>query len=472
MTERDLYGLLYFGGIGLLLCAVAVIAFGSLLQAERRIGRWMPVALVPLIVLGIAISSLLSGRVLTYVYESIESINAAGRPGGTDALRVLTLAILGCSLAVITGRLFAQQAQTSRTQQPLFLAFVALFITHTVLNAALGTKPDFVHNSFYFIFPFLAVYMTREQPARPYFHAAKIALAVFMLASLVAAVLLRDLAVQTNYPSGWVPGLTLRLWGLASNPNSLGPLAVLVLLLEWSQPSRTRLGTWAVALPALAVLFLSQSKTAWGAAVVLLVVLSWYRLGKAPGGGIRIGYLLAVLAMLLAVAVASWIVGPERIMRPLDSGQVSADLTTFSGRVQIWVAAIRTWADNPLFGYGPNAWGPEHRVSIGMPYAFSAHNQFLDSLSGAGLMGLGSLVIYLVLLGIASRRAVGATRGASMALFLLILARCVTETPMDLTVLLSGELVANLILFRMVLNPLQPHADRTAVVETSFALAR
>ena len=65
-----------------------------------------------------------------------------------------------------------------------------------------------------------------------------------------------NLALQPGY-SGWIPGLDVRLWGLGSNPNSIGPLAVLALLLEYVQPTRIRSLRLAVVLSALVVVVLA-----------------------------------------------------------------------------------------------------------------------------------------------------------------------------------------------------------------------
>lgn len=452
MIERELWALGTYGGVALLLSIIGVLAFGAVLHAERRWGQMLPLVLLPLIVLGIGVSGALSGRVLTFASTNIESIQV-GAGGGTSVLRLVTISILATGLAVVIGRLFAHDRASSRDQQPLLVALCAFFVSHALLSSAFGARPEFIHGSLYAVVPFVAIYMSRDLPIERFVAGCKLALAVLMVGSLIAAVVKPSLALQPDYRGGWLPGVHFRLWGLGSNPNSIGPLALLLLLLEWLQPGRTRWQSAAVWLPAVAVLLLAQSKTAWAASLILLTVLSWYRLGKSPQAGARPAYVLAVLALLVAATLLLWFGGVDRIVARLARGQVGTDVSTLTGRVQIWAVAIETWAQSPWFGYGPLAWGPEHRLRIGMPFAFSAHNQFLESLSSAGLIGVASLLAYLTILGRAAWRGRLATRGVSLALFVLLLARSMTEAPFEMGTLLSGDLVAHLVLFRLSLVP-------------------
>jgi O-antigen ligase len=81
----------------------------------------------------------------------------------------------------------------------------------------------------------------------------------------------------------------------------------------------------------------------------------------------------------------------------------------------------------------------------------SAHNQFLQTLSVAGTVGLVGLVVYLGTLVRYAIRAARPSRGLSIAILVLVLLRCVTETPLSLDSFLSGAFVTQLLLFHLAL---------------------
>lgn len=183
----------------------------------------------------------------------------------------------------------------------------------------------------------------------------------------------------------------------------------------------------------------------------MLVVVAWYRWGKAPAGGVRPGFVLASIAGLLLLCLPLMTMDLGRLWDKLAATSVASDVATLSGRAQIWAAALSAWQNNPAFGYGLEAWGPAHRAVLGMPFAFSAHNQFLQSMSMAGTLGLVSLLAYLFILGLGCLRAAKATRGASAALFVLVLLRCITEAPLTPSTLFNGDAITHLVLFRLAL---------------------
>ena len=460
MTQGELFAFTYLFGFALLFSVGSVLGLAALLQLERSIGRWVAASVVPGMALAIAAGTLLSNRDLKYAYANIGALGLNPLPGGAMLLRTITAIIVGLAVASIIARLFGKpRGQTAIAAAPglpglpgqmLLVTFLLFYISNELLNSALGTYPSFSHNTLYVPLVFVAVYMSRNEPAQAFARSAKLALLGLMVLSLLAAVALPALALEPNY-KGWVPGLTVRLWGVGSNANSIGPLALLLMLLELYCPSTTRLGRCLVWGLALAVLLLAQSKTALLAGLLITPIVAWYRIGRHPTGGVRIGFVLGLLAVLIAVLLGLMFGNLDKLWARLAVGQVGDQISSLSGRVQIWNAAINAWRDNPLFGYGPLAWGPLHRATIGMPYAFSAHNQFLQSLSVAGGLGLATLLIFLAALGIYAWRAAEMTSGMTLALFALVFIRCFTETPFATGNLFTGEAVALLVLFRLAL---------------------
>ena len=128
------------------------------------------------------------------------------------------------------------------------------------------------------------------------------------------------------------------------------------------------------------------------------------------------------------------------------------EAATLTGRDLLWALAVQEWKHNPLFGYGPTMWNDAYRMQIGLDHAVSAHNQFLQSLSVSGAMGLIGLLVYLGALLLYAINARRGSRGLSVALLIVVLVRCVTETPLALGGgFLSGAFVTQLLLFHIAL---------------------
>lgn len=452
MNIGELFGYAIPIGATFVATVAAVLVFGVFLQVDRSFGRLIVPVVFPLVAFGISIGSLFSGRNLTYASFSIETIYMGTESGGGESvLRLISFAIIGLCGAKILGSLIEQEKHTNTNARSLLIAFVAFFVANAVLNSAFGANPAFLHNTFYSVIAFIAVYVARHEPLCHTIKFAKVALLGMMLLSLAAAVAKPELAVQPSY-IGWIPGLSIRLWGVGSNPNSIGPLALLLLMLESMQPTRMFLLHVLTVLSAFAVFLLAQSKTVWAAAMVAIVIVYWYRNIRPGNAGIDLRFALGIVIMVLVSTIGLMFADLDRIWQKIAFTQAGADITTLTGRAQIWATAINIWKDNPIFGYGPSAWDLEHRIAIAMPFAYSAHNQLLQSLSVAGTLGGLSLIGYLLILGTAAFKAASATRGISLALFATIIFRCVTEAPLSFGTILNGDFLTHILLFAIVLR--------------------
>ena len=141
------------------------------------------------------------------------------------------------------------------------------------------------------------------------------------------------------------------------------------------QPSKSTWLRWIAILSAFVVFALAQSKTVWLAGMVAVAILFWYRRGRTASGGMDPRLVLALIALLLVGTISLAFVDLERIWHKITFTQAGADIATLTGRAQIWATAIDTWKANPIFGYGPSAWGLEHRINIALPFAFSAQDR-------------------------------------------------------------------------------------------------
>lgn len=453
MTNAELFALLIYCGIALAFALGLVMVQGLFLSLESRLTRWTMPAIPLLICVGLAISTGLSGRNLKFAAQDIRTIGSLEGGGGGWLMRSISAVVLALCFAKIVHVLMRlRDSNRSLGGRPLVLSFLAFVISTHVLSAAFGKVPAFIHNSYYPILIFIAMFMSRGEGLERSFDTLKLGLVILVMGSLVAAAVVPALAVQTNY-SGWVPGLKLRLWGLGSNANSIGPLAMLLALLDYMRPYQNRWWRALVWLSTLTVLVLAQSKTVWAIGFLVVIFIALYGGSRNGRGEVRMGFLALVCAVVALGAVGLFAADTDRIANKLMGSQIGTDLSTLTGRATIWATAISTWEDNLWFGYGPDAWGPLFRAHVGLPFAFHAHNQFLNTLSSAGLFGGLALLIYVGMLAWGSVKAAPATRGASLALALFMLGRCFTEVPLEVEGLFIGETVLHLAWFMMVLTP-------------------
>lgn len=442
------YFLIAFGA------AIAVVAaLGFSLHAEMLWTDRLVPAIAPLMVIGIALGSLLSGRNLALAGKHIGLLQ--GQLGaGANALRLLTVAILGIAITKLAGYFLRRRSAAPAPGTSLFAAVFIYVAAVNFLPSVMGARPAFFHSMLYPAVVFAAAWAGRCEPIGVTVRHAKYALYAMLLGSLLTALVAPGIAVQPDY-SGAIPGLGIRLWGLGTHANSIGPLTLLTLLLEYLEPTRPSWLRVLLLAAAGSILVLAQSKTVWAAAIVAAAILAWYRCGNRH----REKFFLLLIGAGAALLMASMFVDWDRL---LDSSAGSS-FSSLSGRTDIWEVALREWLRNPMFGYGPEIWGAEFRVKIGMPYAYSAHNQIFETLSMAGAVGLLALLVYLRYLVPATFRMAAKTHGVSVALLGIMLLRFVTEAPLAMYGLLDGEVLTHFLLFVIALRagnlvqPVQAH---------------
>ena len=299
--------------------------------------------------------------------------------------------------------------------------------------------------------------MTREQGYENLLIAFRWSLTILMVASLALIPFQPTLVLQPNSPEARLPFVTFRFFGLGSGPNSIGPLAAALILIAIHIPFRSRVLQLVSLVSAIAVFVLAQSQTAWIAMAVILPPYLVYRWLTSEAGGRRrrfsaalaIGLVGMGLAGVFAVslffvdwaAIGSSVAGFAGLTA--DDGLSNRSI---SGRGAIWSVAIDTFRENPLFGYGLTAWDSTFRAKINMPFAFHAHNQVMQSLSMAGLLGVAGLLFYLGILVYYSLRYARFTRGLAPALMMLVLVRCISEVPLDVLVALTADVTIHLAL--------------------------
>jgi exopolysaccharide production protein ExoQ len=339
----------------------------------------------------------------------------------------------------------------AHTARRLWLA-AGLYVLGTLGLAGLaGETHGWRLNQLYMPMMFTGLALLGHVDPKPALRSLRWCLAAVMLGSLLAGWWAPTLALDRDYAS-LIPGLNWRLVGLTDHANSLGALAVVALMLELSPAVQAR-PRLLLLIPALAVLLLSQSKTAWIEVVLALSLLRFNGLRARLFGRERARGVAGMLA-LLAIAVALLLIllgvlaSSERALAWIDQ----ASLTTLTGRTKIWEI---TWAEferSPWLGYGPALWDAQYRYEQGLVSVGQGHNQYIHTLGQAGLVGAGCLLVYLLTLLRNCLTAWRAGVGLPLALLLLLLVRGVTETPLNLNSILSTDAFLHLLAFGLAAN--------------------
>jgi O-antigen ligase len=114
------------------------------------------------------------------------------------------------------------------------------------------------------------------------------------------------------------------------------------------------------------------------------------------------------------------------------NSKAGSKLLELNGREVIWQYALREWFANPFFGYGPLFLDLKQRLLIGLINATHAHSQFIDLLARSGVIGLLSVIPYLLIMMSMAFKANLALRGLAVSLFLVIFIKCISEVPLTL----------------------------------------
>jgi O-antigen ligase len=247
-------------------------------------------------------------------------------------------------------------------------------------------------------------------------------LGLFVYASAIASLVAPEWALQTTYHSQLLPVNLPRLYGMTAHANILGAIAALFLTFQWLVPGSGG-GQRIHTIVGLLVVLATQSKTAM--VIVLCVglvrVFYWARFSKRRGV-VRTATLWgSAFAVILLTIVSTVLIS--------DKEGVDGGLSTFTGRTTVWHITYETWKEYPVFGYGPTIWSLEFRQEKGerLLWAGHAHNQFVQALGEAGVVGVVTFMLYLSVLIYYAIKFGRATRGASMGLLVFFVLRTVTE---------------------------------------------
>ena len=399
-----------------------------------------------------ALTNLLSGRDLATTALSFDEPAAALR----NPLIALAQPLISLLILAVAGeRLIThwlQKEKAAPTPLLLLVTFILFWIGTVAAPALLSAHPFLTHDYVYPLIIGSAAALSTGTERDLAVKAARNALVLFMVAGLLLIPFKTGLVLDTSYTQGLLPGVP-RLAGLAAHAVSLGILAQLGLLCLLARPYRNpwlNRYAWVIGL---SVLFLAQSKTSWiSFALCSACIIGvrggptfWRRFSDPLRPELGIVSVLIFMVLVAAVALVLMFGNVDANLSNFFNSAEGAQLASLTGRDKIWAVAFDEWQRNPLFGYGPTLWDASFRASIGMPNATHAHNQFMDTLSRSGAVGATNLVLYALVLLVLSVRYARATAGLSLALFMALALRSLSEVPL----LLFGygpELVTHVLL--------------------------
>lgn len=423
-----------------------VLAWAGFLHLSHRLGNRMIHAAILLLTVLIAVSVMLSGRDLSHVGESITNLYGDEGAGAGGSIRFLTWGIVLMLLGVLLDRIIRQRLApgTARIQYAWMILFSVFVFSNGILSSVLGSRPSFTPGLLYPLIFLLALAADPSWEPADLIRAIKTGLLTVFLLGFAMAVVKPGLVLERG-GAGSLALLPFRYWGATPHANALGSMAVLYLLLEILAPTRRTFWRWLGIAAALLSIVLAQSKTALLGFVLCLGCI-WIAPhprgnGEMHGNGALqtpIKLLLLILVPALLVAALSLSGYEHKLLRLFDS-DAGQSVTTLTGRTRIWEAALLEWQANPWFGYGPNLFNPEHRMRIGMLFAFHAHNQFIQSLAQSGIVGLLGLLLFLGVIAYKMVRHTAVSGGVSLALLAFLLIRCITEVPLRSGNMISGE---------------------------------
>lgn len=413
------------------------LALGGLLHWTRRRDGGYFTYVFGLALLTNALLIATSGRDLSASIDLRSMLPAQPNAVLEIIKKIVSILLVLASVERIAHRL-TTKAQ-DRAGQGLMLAFIAFWVGTIALPAFLGLHRTISHEYIYSLLFGWAALCSTEADAEDALIKARNAMMAFVVASWVAAIVNPNFAMELRYAQGFIPGLP-RFAGLAAHAITMAMVTHIGLLCLWARPLRSagwNTTAWAVGIT---TLVLAQSKTTWISFILCSGVIlyvqqgasAWNTISSRKHSAFAATALTAVMLFILA-AGAVIIFGDvsERVDRFLATSE-GAQLTSLTGRDQIWAATLQEWQQSPIFGYGLSMFDLNFRLHIGILNATHGHNQFMDTLGRSGVVGAISLVVYVALLFALSVRHAKRSGGLTLAIFLAIALRGISEVPLSL----------------------------------------
>jgi O-antigen ligase len=441
------------------LATIGIVLFiGLVLHRGYKVDKCLiPYIFYP-IFFGLILETLLSARNF-YLSQELVGINLAHvtekNPIDIWFGRAQSLFIIFASCEPIIWRLLHLRGEIS-APIPLILAFGGFFLTNVLCSAFLGTHTSFSHDYIYMYLAGNAALLISCKEGDTAIRSCRNSLFTLIIIGAVCIIWRPEMVLLHDY-KGLIPGLSIRYSGLSIHPNAYAPVVVLFLLTLWSKPFNVywaNLISWLIGSLSL---LLTQSKTNLIAFALCVLFICYYRYGDIIKRRIfdfrqfhlSVFFLLMFMMLTFVVGVYFMFGGVSESIESFFLTEAGGDLMSFTGRDVIWGIAIQEWHSNPLFGYGLTIWDDDYRRKIGMPWATSAHSQFYQSLSSAGIIGVAGLFVYGLFLFWYALKTARLSQGLTMSLFVLIITQSISEIPLSMISIGSG-VVPHLLLLMVI----------------------
>ena len=365
--------------------------------------------------------------------------------------------IVFVALAILTVQFLVQRRSGSYSKHSRTFIFSFAFYGFVVpgLAGAFGSGGGFGLTLFFAPITVLALCLSTGFDVDRVINTLKVS-SIFVLAVGFLMLLVNSNVVIEPYGISLIPGFPYRYWGVTPHPNTVGPIGVLLLLIELCFPSNRKYRS--ITIIALAVLSIigSQSKTAW---IAGFVALGFYLYR-------RFSFRKLLLCVFILLPLGVWVLFELPDMQKIEGLLISQEFGRgdFSGRVEIWRIAEEEWRNNILFGYGPSIWSADYRKLHGMNYAFHAHSQFYQSIGESGLVGFLGLFVYLSLFFLVILKLPIRYKNFAMPYYLFLIIRSVTEPTFRTAYVLSGDFMLHLPLILIVVGGMIASVRQTRVL--------
>ncbi|WP_158590307.1 O-antigen ligase family protein [Deinococcus sp. RM] len=198
-----------------------------------------------------------------------------------------------------------------------------------------------------------------------------------------------------------------RYKGFMGHPNSMGQVSVFTILISLTyfyprvNKALSKAAVICITIVSTLGLILTDSKTSMVLCIITLSIVPSLRLLKSKSS--YASKLLTVFILISlyssAIVLTLYKLADETTLASFSRSGNAQEVTTLTGRTEVWQTAISLIAENPLIGYGLRAgqvllpevwkgsaiWVPPH-----------SHNMYLEALLATGLVGLLFLIYSII----------------------------------------------------------------------------
>lgn len=412
---------------------ISLVVFVVNANKNRKVGflHLMPYGLL----LVIAADVLFSGRSLNN--ESLILHNELARSSIAGWLiRICSLMILLAAIERIVN-FFINNKHPFGRNKLLTISFIIFWMGSVGLNGVFSSHPSFSHDYIYPLVMGVGLLVLSVEEVHLFLTSLRNALLAFVTISFIFSLLVPELVLQSNYAQGFIPGLP-RMAGLSAHAIVFGVLSLILLILTIKIPYKSvRIQKVAITF-AVVGLFMAQSKTVWVSSFQVLFVMILFHIRNKINGApvlksqLQLSFIASLIFVVCSLLMLFSAIGLVNKIELFFNSKEGAQLLSLTGRDIIWEYALAEWHNSPIFGYGPSFLSLNHRASLGLFSATHAHNEFVDLLARSGLVGLISVIPYLLIILMSLFKLHQRNKELAIVAFVILLNRCISEVPLSL----------------------------------------